>query len=399
MRAGSVVLAYYVISALTSVGTGLIMGVYSNFLRSANLDEFWVNMVNVSYFAVITLCEIPTGLFADIFGRKGSFVISCFLETISFAVYGFSKSFGGFVLAESIGAFGKTFASGAFDAWLKDSLRHSNEEYNLLKIISRRSLINKIATIESAIIGGIIADKGMNFPFFAGSIAFLICGIVAIIMMKEVYFIRSKHSFQTVMIEAKIKWKNSVNFAKNDANFRFVIFTGSIQMFAVMATNMQWQKIFSNLGLKNSVNGIIGGLINIALIIGVLLAKYIANVIRNEKMQIIFIQVVVGVCIILTVTFTNIYSIFIFFLLHEVGRGANGPIKESFAQNCITSDKERATLGSFGSMIEHFGGALGLLVSGLIAKYASIKSAWIFSGLVLVISAFVFYRNHKKERC
>jgi MFS family permease len=391
----SIISAYYVMSALFAAGMGFIMGVYSNFLRSAGLDEFWVNMVNVFFFIVITICEIPTGIFADIFGRKGSFIISCFLETVSFTVYGFSKSFWGFVVAETIGAVGKTFASGAFDAWLVDSLKHNGEDFNLLKIFSKRDLICKITIIATAIIGGYFGDHGLNLPFFMSGITYFICGIVAIFLMKEVYFEKSKLSFVSGIKEIKDTWKKSVAFTKTDTNFRFILIIMSIQMFAVMAPNMEWQKIFSNLGFNNSANGIIGGLINVAIIIGILLSQ--KDIIRGEKKAMFLVQILIGSSIVLTVLFTNIYPVIIFFFLHEIGRGMFSPMVDSYTQKCITSSKERATLSSFGSMAGHFGGALGLLISGVIAKYAGISSAWIVSGAVLIIVAIIVGKNNNKS--
>jgi len=396
-RVTGVVVSYYILSALTSISMGFIMGVYSNFLRSGGLDEFSVNMVNVVYFAVITLCEIPTGLFADIFGRKGSFVISCFMETLSFAIYGFSRSFASFATAEALGAVGRTFASGAFDAWLVDSLKNEGGSHNLLKIFAKRSLICRTSVIVSAIIGGWIGDRGMNLPFFAGSILYFITGVTALLIMKETYFERVKFSFSKGIQEMKSTWNRSLAFAKSDINFRFILIISAVQMFAYMAPNMEWQKVFSDLGLSNSWNGLIGGFINAAIITGLILSRKLGRFIKEERNQMIFTQILTGVCIVLTVSFVNIYPIAIFFFLHEIGRGMSGPVMDSYTQKCITSSKERATLGSFGSMVGHFGGALGLITSGLIAKYAGITSAWIVSGTVLVlVTLWLMRNNHRK---
>jgi len=395
MKSKNVIRVYYIISALFSAGMGFIMGIYSNFLRSAGLDEFWVNMVNVCFFVVITICEIPTGIFADLFGRKWSVVISCFLETISFTVYGFSKSFWGFILAETIGAVGQTFASGAFNAWLVDSLKHTGENFDLLKIFSKRSLICKVALIISAIIGGYIGDYGLNLPFFMAGVLYFVCGILAIILMKEVYFEKSKVSFTEGLIKIKDTWNKSIAFAKTDSNFRFILIIMSVQMFAMMAPNMEWQKVFSNLGFNNSWNGIIGGSISFAIIIGILLSQKI--VIFGERKMMVFVQILIGACVVLTVSFANIYPVIIFFFLHEVGRGIFGPMMDSYTQKCITSSKERATLSSFGSMMGHFGGALGLLISGMVAKYAGITSAWIMSGLILIVVTLMVGRNRNNS--
>jgi len=399
MKNKNLVGSYYILSALSSCSMGFIMGVYSNFLRSGGLDEFWVNMVNVVYFAMIVICEIPTGLFADTFGKKCSFVISCFIYTISCVIYGITKNFTGFAIAEAIGAIGMTFASGAFNAWLIDGLKAEGREHEKKKIIARRSLISKVSIIIPAIIGGWIGDYSLNLPFFCAGALHFITGIVAIVIMKETYFERKKYSFSSAIQEMQDTWNKSLTFAKTDINFRFILIIGAVQMFAFMATNMEWQKVFSNQGFNNSWNGKIGGLINVALIVGILFSEKLSWFISEEKKQLIFSQILTGVCIILTVSFTNVYPIIIFFFLHEVGRGMSGPVMESFTQTCITSDKERATLGSFGSMMGHFGGTLGLIISGLVAKYAGIGPAWIVSGTVLVLATLWLAKNHKGKSC
>jgi len=392
-----IVLLYYVVSALTAGGMGFTMGVYSNFLRSAGLDEFWINMVNVCFFMTITVCEIPTGLFADIFGRKGSFIISCFLEAISFAIYGFSKNFLGFVIAETTLAIGGTFASGALDAWLVDGLKHAGEKPELLKIFSTRSLISRILVIGTAFIGGYIGDMGLNLPFFVASSFYFVCGIVTVTFMKEIYFEKTRFSFVNGLKEMKKTLERSVTFTKSDNNFRFILIISFIQMFAVMAPNMEWQKIFSNLGFTNSVNGTIASFISVTMILGALIARKSGIFVKKEKKSIMLIQILVGASIALTVSFVSIYPILLFFFLHELGRGMSGPIMESFTQNSITSSRERATLSSFLSMVGHFGGALGLVVSGLIAKYVGIPTAWVVSGSFLVLATIIVTKNNRKE--
>ncbi len=398
MKSKTIVGVFYILTALMSGAMGFFMGIYSNFLRAGlNQDEFLVNMVNVSFFVVITISEIPTGLFADIFGRKGSLVISCLMEMVAFAIYGISKSLGGFILAESLGAVGKTFATGAFDAWLVDSLAYCGEKVDLLKIFARRSLISRSSIIITAIIGGWLGDKGMNLPFFAASVTYGVCTLIALIAMKETYFKRNTFSFIAGLREIRDTWNKSVAFTKADSNFRFILIISALQMFAFMAPNMEWQKVFSELGFSNSLNGIIGGFISIAMITGIILSHRIGLYLIGEKKQMVFIMIFTGLCIALTVSFRNIYPVVIFFFLHEIGRGTSGPIMDSYTHHCITSAKERATLTSFGSMVGHLGGALGLITSGLVAKYAGITTAWIVSGTVLVMATILVSKNHKHK--
>jgi sugar phosphate permease len=68
------------------------------------------------------------------------------------------------------------------------------------------------------------------------------------------------------------------------------------------------------------------------------------------------------------------------------------PIKETYLHDNIPS-KERATVISFGSIAHHLGGAVGLLVSGLIALNGSIQLAWICSGLSLVVITLLLRKD------
>lgn len=395
MKTKRIIAAYYTVSALMAGSMGFIMGVYSNFLRSAGLDEFWVNMVNVVYFITITLCEIPTGLFADICGRKWSLVVSCFLQAGAFLVYGMSRSFSGFAIAEMICATGRTFASGAFNAWLVDSLEKEGGGHNLLRIFTKRTLISGASTIAMAVLGGYIGDKGLNLPFYGASILFLITGVVAAVILKENYFVRTAYSFAKGVQEIRDIWKRSKEFARSDKNFRFILVISGLQMFVVMSPNMEWQELFKTLGFTHSDNGIIAGLIVGIVTLGAWLSRKLSHKITDERRLMVFIQVLIGLFIILTVSCTSIYPILAYFFIHEITRGMSGPIMETYSQRCITSSKEKATLSSVSSMASHFGGFMGLIICGQIAKHVGIPAAWIVSGLFLIITTLVVARNHK----
>ena len=105
---------YLLLKSISVFGVALISATYVVFLTSKGLDLLQINLVNFFFFTTLLIFEIPTGAFADVFGRKLSFVVSCVLFSSGMFVYAFAQSFWGFVLAEVISAAGATFASGAF---------------------------------------------------------------------------------------------------------------------------------------------------------------------------------------------------------------------------------------------------------------------------------------------
>jgi MFS family permease len=392
----SVVACYLTILTLFTMGLGFSAGVYSNFLRSAGLDELQICLVNVFFFVTIFLFEIPTGIFADVYGRKKSFLVSCFLLSVSMFVYSSSKTFWGFATAETIGAIGATFYSGAFQAWFVDSLKHHGYGGKLNKIFAWESTVRSLACIVSAIIGGYLADISYSLPWFIAGMLYIVTLIVASIIVKEEYFKPRKFSLKETFKRIKITTLGSISFTKKSKVFRFVVIIGTIQMFCLMTSNMQWQKIFIDKINLNVYMGIIMAFVQIMIIIGSQISrKNILNLSRNEKMGIAISQLVIGIGIILTVMFKSFPITITFFMLHELGRGMFGPIKSGYLQENIPSRK-RATIGSFESMYTHIGGALGLVTFGWIAKDFGIPTAWIVSGSILTITSMVVFVKNKK---
>jgi sugar phosphate permease len=65
---------------------------------------------------------------------------------------------------------------------------------------------------------------------------------------------------------------------------------------------------------------------------------------------------------------------------------------DSYLQKRIPSG-ERATITSFCAVAPHIGGAIGLVVSGVIAQCFGITVAWVISGMSLIVGAIVISRN------
>jgi MFS family permease len=378
------------------MGIGFHAGIYSNFLRSAGLDELQINLVNVFFFVTLFLFEIPTGIFADVYGRKKSFLISCSLLSVSMLVYSFSETFWGFSFAETIAAIGITFYSGAFQAWFVDSLKHHGYGGKLNKVFAWESTTRSLSCIASAIVGGYLADISYSLSWLAGGIFYIITLVISAVVMKEEYFKHKHHSLGEALSVMKLTAIGSIRFTRRNKAFRFVVIIGTIQMFCFMAPNMQWQKIFIDKVNLNVYMGIVMAFIQIMVIIGSQISrKNIFNFSTNEKVGMAISQLIIGIGITFTVIFQSFPITIVFFLMHEVGRGMFGPIKSSYLQENIPS-KKRATIGSFESMYTHIGGALGLVASGWIAKDIGIPAAWIMSGLILIVmSIFVFVKNKK----
>src|SRR5687767_14434482 len=78
---------YYLLTFLFEFAAGLTFATYVLFLLSRDLDLFQVMLINVTYMLGNFIFEIPTGAYADHFGRKKSIFLSCIFLIIGLLIY------------------------------------------------------------------------------------------------------------------------------------------------------------------------------------------------------------------------------------------------------------------------------------------------------------------------
>lgn len=400
---------YLFLSAMFHLGISFIGATYVLFLLGKGLDLFEANLVNVAFYVTLAIFEIPTGAVADIYGRKRSFVIACIFFALGLFLYAASDSFWGFALSESISAIGATFASGAFQAWLKDQLAHQGQN-DIRSVLSVDNAISQIVNALGTVSGvWLFANISVSAPWFVGGAVTAICGLFALLFMREDYFLRERRTElpQMERIKADIRdgiqkmrtgIRDSIRYGFSNESVRFLLILGTAQNFVVMAPNMQWQPLFRD--LLGGVDGL--GLLRVGmtvfLALGALLAPWFVRRAKNERRSLLFAQMAIGLGIVGTVVFGNTILAVSLFLVHEIARGVWKPIKDTYLHDQIPSEV-RATLLSFENMSHHVGGGIGLVLSGWLALHFGIATTWIVFGLLLTLSAaFNFHRERKNGK-
>ncbi|MBI4532079.1 MAG: MFS transporter [Candidatus Latescibacteria bacterium] len=325
-----------------------------------------------------------------------SYVCSCFLLAAGMFLYAASRSFWGFALAEATAAVGATFASGAFQAWLVDRLRHHGYSGSLSRVFAREQQITHSAGIVGALAGAALAEKNIILPWIAGGCIMTIAGILAVTLMKEEYFVRQAFSFTNGLHSMRDTIQISAQYSMRSKVVRFILCLGTIQFFAIQAPNMQWQPFFAQFLPSKTGLGIVFGGIALCLIIGSTLSTWFLQKLRDETTSLVVSQIVIGLGVLLTPTLHLLPIALSAFFLHEVARGVFRPLKDVYLNDNIPS-KERATLLSCESISHHIGGMIGLVVSGFVAEYLSIQAAWWLAGGILIGATLLLIRNPRRR--
>lgn len=381
---------YNAISFLFQFGHSFFFATYVLFLNSFGLNLFQVNFINVVYMASVFLFEIPTGAFADIFGRKKSVILGFWIYSASMFIYFASDRFWLFVLAEAIGALASTFVSGALQAWAVDSLKHHEFEGELREVTSRSSEFGRFGVIIGTLIGSWAGKHNLALPWLLSSVAMFSLGATLIFWMREDYLSKERPAISWKPI-GKIA-RDSIVFGWQKKSILYVISFAAVLAFAVQPFNMFWPLTFTrDYRLDIATLGWVFMGMQLALLAGNRLALRFHRLVGNEKNAIIFSQSITSLGMIGAAQMFGFPVILVLFLGHELGRGIFGPLSEAYLNKRIPGDK-RATVLSFASMIEKGGATLGLLISGYLAERYSISFSWLVMGIALMLAVLIFPR-------
>lgn len=388
-----VVATYLSFSSLFSFAFAFIIATYVPFLTEKGMNLWQINVINASFMLFNVLSEMPTGIFADRFGRHHSITISCFLLSFSFLIYYFSNSFWLFILAEVIGAIGRTFVSGALSAWITDSLITRGEFHLKDKVFRQESSFRQVGVIAGCIIGSQLGGINLSLPWLGTILFMFLAGIFSYLFIKENYVLEMKNKSEVNLIK---QITDSCRQGVKNKKLFYVVSFGALVAFSIQAMNMQWTLLFKkDYNFDSSQLGYLFVFISIFMSLGGLFSKYITKLVKDERLSLIVSQLITAITMIIASRAGGLLLMSSAFLLNEFGRGTLEPLTKNYTNNIIKS-KQRATMLSFESMFAKLGAFIGLLVSGFLANSFGILNTWLFSGVFLLIGIIIFLIIIKK---
>src|SRR5882762_8942544 len=153
---------YLVLNLMIWLPTALIVGINTLFLLDGGLTNVEAFAANAFYTVGLAVFELPTGMVADTWGRRTSFLLGAATQLVGNLLYVLMwyvhAPFIGWAFASVLLGVGYTFFSGAVDAWFVDSIRHTGYTDDLDPIFGRGQMINGAAMLVGTVSGGFIAQ-------------------------------------------------------------------------------------------------------------------------------------------------------------------------------------------------------------------------------------------------
>lgn len=375
----------------TTLAVSLHFSIYVSFLLQNKLNYLEVSLVNAFFMLAVFLLETPTGAVADLFGRKTSYVLAGLVNGLGFILYSQVNTFWLFVCAEIVIALGHTLESGAFKAWLVDSLYYYQYDGDLLSVFNKAQRYTKIVTGVGAVAGAYLGQYNMSWSLLAGGLMFLLISFLSWSLMKEDYWQRreiNRHSWwqnfrDTIIISVQKGWCC--------VNIRQIILVFTFGAFCYQPLNMYWQPHFGYYLDTKYFGYIFVGIIVFSILGNEAITMLAKKNINRQLLKFITLIIIGLGCVGAAIWQPLIWTLF-FYLCHEMGRGMLDVYYDAQLHQQIDS-QQRATIDSFVSMMRTGGACLGLLFFGWLANQTIIRFSWLVSGLLLCGMSFFFSRS------
>ena len=150
----------------------------------AGLSPLQLVLVGTMLEGITFLCEVPTGVVADVYSRRLSVIIGTCLTGLGFIIEGLFPVFAVILLAQVVWGIGYTFISGAQEAWIVDEVG----EAHAAPVLLRGSQAAQLGGLIGAIISVALASIALNVPIVTGGVLYVVLALFLAVRMPETGF-------------------------------------------------------------------------------------------------------------------------------------------------------------------------------------------------------------------
>ena len=175
---------YYALEFVLSMPAFVVTAVY--FVRVVHMSPLQLVLIGTVMEATVFVFEIPTGAFADTYGRRLSLVVSFVTQGLAVVLVAAVASFWAIAVAWAIWGFGYTFQSGAYEAWITDEVgveRVGTVFLRGTRVCYAGELVGLIGSVGLAL-------WSVRAAVIAGGLITLACGVATALLMPETGFVR-----------------------------------------------------------------------------------------------------------------------------------------------------------------------------------------------------------------
>ncbi len=368
----------------------IAMAVIVPYWNSLGLDQEQIYQLQVVFLLTVVLFEVPSGYFADRFGRKNSLIWGHIMWSLGWIGYVFAQDWSGMAIAEVLVGLGVGFTSGADGSLRYDSLLFVGDEHTNLRESSRAIRWGSMGEGIAGILGAALALISLKSPIYAQAV-FTVAMTPVVFALTEAPYTREDNGY-TPWREI---WRiTRLTLHDNKAIKWLVLYSAALGTMTYPAVWLM-QPYYLEVGIGIAWFGLLWFIKHVFLALFGRWAEAIRNALGLRNSLIMLPIVGVATYLLLGAG----YSLWGLpaWIGFELVRGVQFPVVIDQI-HILTTSSIRATVSSVSGLVLRGFFAIFALIMGRVSGLYGIQATLLVSAVVYAVLSFVFFigldRNH-----
>jgi MFS transporter, DHA3 family, tetracycline resistance protein len=387
--------AYYALEVGLSLPAWIIVAVF--LVQEIGLSPLQLILVGTVMEAAVFIFEVPTGAFADAYGRRLSIALSCVLQGAGYMILGAATNVETVLVAWALWGFGWTFMSGAYEAWITDEVGTNR----VGRIFARGNQLSYAAALAGLIASVALATLSLRLPIIGAGALIVALGVATALWMPETGFRRRSAG------ERENPWAELRGAVTNGARYvriqPLLLAIVAIDFFAGMSTEafdrLREAHIIRDVGLPalGSLDPVVWfGLFGAgSLAIGFFANQYLVRRFEREDPPslarwLAVITAAQGLTLAAFALSGTLALALAAFWLYGLTRALDSTLYTTWLNQNIRDSSVRATVNSIAGQSNAIGQAGGGPVLGLVGNLFGIRAA-LLAGAAVITPALALY--------
>ena len=389
---------YLVVSVIGSAAFSMYAFIASVYrIVEVGLDPLELVLVGTVLELAVFFFEVPTGVVADVYGRRTSLVISTVLVGAAFIVEGLAPMFLAVLFAQVLFGVGATFRSGALQAWIADEL--NNEGVG--RVYFRGSQASRIGAIAGIGIGVAVSSGHVGLPvselaapLVLGGLVTLVLGLFMAVAMPEDGFRPAPRSERGSWSTMTATFVRATRLARRRPELMAILAIALFYGASSEPFDRFWElHVLEVSSYTLPAQAVLGptawwGFISIAtLLLGIAGVELVARILDVDAPRVAVRALLAtnALSIASVVAFAlagNFASALAAYLVYKVVRGTGGPFMSTWTNQQLESDV-RATVFSMSAQLDAFGQVASGPLMGVVATRTAVRMALLATAALL----------------
>lgn len=382
---------YLGLSLGNTLAGSFIWGINTLFLLDAGLTNLEAFAANAFFAGGMVVFEVPTGVIADTWGRRSSYLLGTVTLVVSTLLYWvlwrMHAPFWPWAAVSVMLGLGFTFFSGAVEAWLVGALAFAGYDGDLDRILGRGQMVSGAAMLGGALAGGVIAQAtNLGVPYLLRAGVLVVTLVAAFVVMHDQGFAPQPLTHPVAAVRGVIRgaieggWRRpAVRWAMLSAPF-----ASGAGFYAFYAVQPYLLEVHGK-GSSYAIAGVAAALVAGAQIAGGFLAPKIRARVQKRTTAIIVAAVVGSIAMVLLGIESTLVMISVLIALWGLASSVGRPIRQAYMNGMIPAS-HRATVLSFDSLMGSLGGVVFQPLLGEIADRRGYPLSFVAAGLVAMVA-------------